>query len=375
MKSIFVDAHTFDENHQGIRTFLKGLYSSMDLENSKVKFYLAASNIDNLKREFANQDQIQFIKLNSNNKYIRLAYEIPKIIKTGNFDYAHFNYYLPLFLNKNCRYIVTIHDVLFIDFPQYFPLKYRLLNTLLFKRSAIKAHILTTVSNYSAERIRVNFRLTKKIEVIPNAVNQEYLIDNDKARDKKYIKERYNIEEFIIFVSRIEPRKNHKTLVKAYSELKLWQRDFTLVLIGSESFVDKELQNMIDEINISFPDRIIRISDVDYLELIKFYNAASLAIFPSYAEGFGIPPLESSVLETPTLCSNTTAMKDFQFLKAYTFCPDDLETLKQKMVSILDNSNISVKHDFKNIASEIKKYYKWDESAKIFKTLILNDKQ
>ena len=133
-KTLFVDAHTFDESHQGIRTFIKGVYEEIDVHSSELHIYLAANNIDNLKKEFRDQPNFKYIKLKSKNKYIRLAYEIPKIIKCNTFDYAHFNYYLPLFLNKKCKYIVTIHDVLFIDFPQYFPLKYRLINTILFKR-------------------------------------------------------------------------------------------------------------------------------------------------------------------------------------------------------------------------------------------------
>ena len=130
---LLVDAHTFDENHQGIRTFLKGIYGTDAVNSSNnLMIYLASHNIDNLKKEFKDQSNFKFIKLKFRNKYIRLLYELPKIIAEHSFDYIHFNYYLPFFLNRKCKYIVTIHDVLFIDFPKYFPVKYRLINSFLF---------------------------------------------------------------------------------------------------------------------------------------------------------------------------------------------------------------------------------------------------
>ena len=211
------DAHTFDENHQGIRTFLKGIYGT-DVVNSSnnLMIYLASHNIDNLKKEFKDQSNFKFIKLKFRNKYIRLLYELPKIIAEHSFDYIHFNYYLPFFLNRKCKYIVTIHDVLFIDFPKYFPVKYRLINSFLFKRSARKADFLTTVSKYSADRIKENFNLgNKKITVLPNAIGESFKVLRNKRDDRDYIKKKYGIDEFIIYVSRIELRKNHFRLIKA----------------------------------------------------------------------------------------------------------------------------------------------------------------
>ncbi|WP_425076425.1 glycosyltransferase family 4 protein [Psychroserpens sp. S379A] len=372
-KTLFVDAHTFDECHQGIRTFMKGIYETIDVTPSELQIFLAANDVENLKTEFSNQPNFKFIELKSRNKYIRLGYEIPKIIKKNKFDFAHFNYYLPLFLNKKCNYIVTIHDVLFIDFPQYFPLKYKLINTFLFKRSAVKANIVTTVSNYSARRIKENFNIAdKKIEVLPNAVNSKYIDNHDKLDDKNYLKKKYGLDSFIVYVSRIEPRKNHEKLIQAYQELKLWEQGISLVLIGKESFKDEELFKLIDEVSQLSKGKLLKLNDIPNVDLIKFYNAATLAVFPSLCEGFGIPPIESAVLKTSTICSHSTAMKDFFFFEDRFFDANSKEAIKTKIEEYLSKNH--QENELIKIANCIKKTYNWSITAQKLKSLILDDK-
>lgn len=369
-KKLLVDAHTFDENHQGIRTFMKGIYSAIEIQPEQLEVILVANNIENLKQEFKNQKHFKFVKLNHTNKYVRLAYEIPKVIKNLDVDFAHFNYFLPLFLSKKCKYIVTIHDVLFIDYPNFFPLKYQLVNSFLYKRSARKADILTTVSEYSKETIRKNFQISDKkpITILPNAASDLYWQSYDKELDKQYIKKHYNINKFIVFVSRIEPRKNHLILVQAYQELELWKQDFHLVFIGKETFKNEELDRKIKETNVMSNGMVINLEDVDNDSLIRFYNAADLSVFPSLCEGFGIPPIESAILKTPTLCSDATAMSDFDFFKNYLFDPSSLEVLKSKIQMVLKSDN---KENLESISETIKTRYNWKNSANNLKKLIL----
>jgi glycosyltransferase involved in cell wall biosynthesis len=367
-KKLFVDAHTFDENHQGIRTFLKGIYEEIDLNPNQVEVILVANKIENLKKEFKNQN-FKYIKLKYENKYLRLAYEIPKLIKTHNIDFAHFNYFLPLFLSRKCKYIVTIHDILFIDYPQFFPKRYQLINTFLFKRSARKADMLTTVSEYSRERIIKHFKIKdKSISILPNAVNSIYKQSHEKESDKLFIKRKFGIEKYIILVSRLEPRKNHITLLEAYKELKLWKKGYSMVFIGKETFKNQKLKSEINLVNSISHNKIYHLTDISELDLVKFYNAAEFSVFPSLCEGFGIPPLESAAMKTPTLCSNVTAMGDYDFFGDYLFDPHSKSQLKIKIEKIIDSK---IKMDLNNVSKKIQDYYSWQKTAKILSQLIL----
>lgn len=366
-KKLFVDAHTFDENHQGIRTFLKGIYNAIDVDPKKLQIVLAANNIENLKQEFKNQKNFEYLKLNSKNRYIRLAYEIPKLIKRHQFDFAHFNYFLPLFLNKKCKYIVTIHDVLFLDFPQYFPLKYRITNTFLYRRSALKAKVVTTVSEYSSKRIKHHFKLNKKeIIILPNAVSNKFLKERDKNIDVKYVTQKYGLSKYILYVSRIEPRKNHLILVEAYKDLELWKQNIDLVFIGSESFNNDELNNSIKFINEKTEGKVLKFKDIANDELVRFYNASTISVFLSLCEGFGIPPIESAVLKTPTICSNATAMSDFDFFEDFLIDPNSKEKIMRKILEILrEMSECQSIESMEVISKKIKELYSWKKTASI----------
>ena len=364
---LLVDAHVFDGMYQGTRTFLKGIYSNLDTNKYNITVFLAATNIDNLKNEFKGLPNIQYVQLKYANKFIRLGYEIPRIIRDLDIDYAHFNYYLPLFLNKKCKYIVTIHDVLFLDYPQYFPKSYYYKNLLLFKHAAKKAEILTSVSTYAADSVKKNFKLENKIvTVLPNAVDADFEKVEDKTISKQYIKEKYGIQNFFVYVSRIEPRKNHIAILNMYEELELWNQDINIVFIGKMAIENNEFTEKYNSLVKKSNNKIYHLTSIDFKDLKSFYNAALVAFFPSLCEGFGIPPLESAILKTPTICSNLTAMKEFSFFEKYHIDPREKHIFNNSVKSILKEIESGNNLDsLSSVASTIQEKYDWKKTSEI----------
>jgi len=258
---------------------------------------------------------------------------------------------------------VTIHDILFNDFPKEFSLLYRLQRSTLFYLSAKRSDYLLTVSNYSKQKISEQYKIKlDKIIVTPNAVSEDFFqFIPSKLDSKKYIDEKYNIRQFILYISRIEPRKNQTILLKAFVAEKLWQKGFTLLLIGSKT-LESELFDMIDNLNDDMKKSVEWIEQVDYNDLKHFLNAAELFVYPSKAEGFGIPPLEAGALCTPVLCSNATAMKDFYFFEPYTFDPDNYDKFRKKFNNIIEDAK-SI--DVASIQKYIEDKYSWEQSADI----------
>ena len=103
--------------------------------------------------------------------------------------------------------------------------------------------------------------------------------------------------------------------------------------------------------------------NVSTAELINFFNAAEVFVFPSKCEGFGIPPLEAAALETPVICSNSTAMEDFKFFEPFVFDPHSYEDFSEKINMFIRDGH---KLDKTKIKSFIGKKYSWSSSAKIF---------
>ena len=215
---LLVDTHVFDKGFQGTTSFIEGVYNELAKEEA-LEIYLAAHNIEKLKEHFID-GRFHFIQLKTTNRYQRLLFEFPSIIKKHRIDYAHFQYIVPPV--KSCRYIVTIHDMLFRDFPAEFPSAYRFQKNLLFKRAAREADILTTVSNYSARSLEQHYGIPKnKVILTPNAVPARFFEDHNKLNSQRVILSEYGIENFLLYVARIEPRKNHELLIRAFRDLNV----------------------------------------------------------------------------------------------------------------------------------------------------------
>jgi glycosyltransferase involved in cell wall biosynthesis len=362
---ILVDCHVFDKGFQGTRTYIEGIYLEFT-KNKNFIFYLASTKPENLKTIFGEQENIVYVSYQSNNKFNRLLFEIPKIIKKYNIDYTHFQYIVSPF--KKGKYIVTTHDVLFLDFPKYFPTLSRIKNTFLYKLSAKKADIKLTVSKYSKLKIEEHFQLTDYY-ITPNAVNAIFFNDYDKLEIQQQVKEEHNITNYIIYVSRWEPRKNHDLILKSFIDLQLYQTH-QLLFIGDTTFENKAYNLLYTTLDTSIKEKIVRIEKTDFNTMITLLRGANASVYPTLAEGFGIPPLEAVAAKIPTLCSNKTAMSDFDFFGEFLFDPNNEEEFKKKLseILVLDNSEKCTA-----ISKKMAAQYNWKQSTLVLENAILEN--
>lgn len=361
---IFVDGHVFDGEFQGTFTYLQELYSRLIYRCPEITFYFGAKDKSILESIFGHNQNVQFISYRSTGSLKRIFFEIPSIIDELECTHAHFQYILPFKLNQNCKYIVTIHDILFNDFPSDFSFLYRFKRNYLFRRSANVATKLLTVSDYSRERIAKRYCLPlSSIVVTPNAVSGAFSNFNfSKSESGSYISNKYSIDKYILFVSRVEPRKNQELLLKAFIEQKLANLGFQLVFIGSDTF-GSEFTSWVSLANQKNPGSVYWFRKVNWVELMHFYNAAEFFTYPSSAEGFGIPPLEAACMQTPVLCSNVTAMQDFDFFKPHTFDPNNSASFVDALNRMVESYN-SI--DTESIKYQIMSRYSWDATADVF---------
>lgn len=357
---IFVDCHVFDGGLQGTTTYLKGLYTEL-IKDKTIKYYLASCDIENLKSIFGEHYNVEYLQYKSHNKYIRLLYDIPMLIKKNKIDFAHFQYIVPPI--KKCKYIVTIHDVLFLDFPTYFPLKYRFVNKWLFMLSAKYSDIVLTVSEYSKTKIQKHFKIFN-VSITPNAVDPVFFETYDKKEAIEKIKSKYNFENYFLFVSRWEPRKNHDLLLKVFVE-KEYYKDYSIVFVGDMAIPNKAYNVYFDSLDNTIKNKIKVLNKVNFNELLELVRGSNLSVYPSIAEGFGIPPLESLAANVPTVCSNSTAMSDFEFIDDCLFNPFSSSDLNEKIINGINDKNVSEKR--LNVLNK----FNWKVAAINFKNAIL----
>ena len=358
---LLVDVHCFDyHTAEGVNTYLRGLYGELVEIAPDVDFYFAAQDIDKVKALFGEYSNVHYVPLKSRNKIYRLLFEFPVIIRQYGIDYAHFQYTSPLI--KNCRTIITLHDILFKDYPQMFPWSYRVVKGLLFKVSAKRADVLLTVSDYSRRRIAKHYKIPKEtIVVTPNAVSEDFgQIDADVASE--FVKKQ-GIDQYLLYVSRIEPRKNQLALLKAFHELKLCKSGYHVVFIGRRTLPVPAFDDYYGALDAEEKEHVHIYDQVSYQELKYWYKAASLFVYPALAEGFGIPPIEAGVAEVPCVCSCRTAMGDFTFFGENLIDPEDSEALQTAMMRNLECRDADKLHE---ICLQVRATYNWHNIALSF---------
>ncbi len=361
---LLVDARVIGGEGQGSATYIKGIYNAlMDLYGEHYEIFFSGYHKQAVVESFLGKiDEEHFISMKKEMKLIQFYKTYPKIIENYKIDFAHFQYIIPFV--KNSKTIVTTHDLLFNDFPTEFKFPYRLQRNYLFKRSARLSDIRLTVSNYSRDAINRHYKIDPTtIKVTANAVHKRFLEPYNKLDSINYIASKHQISNYILYVSRIEPRKNHELLLKAYCRLELWKKNIPLVFIGNNTANSRYLDSLLTPLPLEITQNIHWIKYVSDKDLFEFYRAANLFVYPSKAEGFGIPPLEATALKINTICSNSTAMKDFTFLGDNQFDPnefDDFCALLQQNILYPPSNDVLEERVVK-----MRKNYSWNKGATI----------
>lgn len=365
---LLVDAHCFDyKTSEGVNTYVEGLYKELIKMAPDIRFYFLAGDVKKVKALFGEAENVEYVSLQSGNKIKRLLYEIPSLIKKYGIDVAHYQYTSPLW--KNCKTVVTLHDILFKDYPEYFPASYKLSKDVLFRLSAKRADLLLTVSEYSKHRIAKYYQIPEEqIVVTPDAVSEDFFtIDETLARE--YV-QGIGIGKYLLYVSRIEPRKNQIALLKTYLELKLWEREYDLVFIGRKTLPVPEFEACLSELPEAVRKRIHIYNQVEYHHLLYWYKAANLFVYPSWAEGFGIPPIEAGAAGVPCVCSIRTAMADFSFFGELRVDPADMQAFKDAINKALERKE--EEEVLKEIQTSIKVKYNWRIIAENYLEVLRN---
>ncbi len=227
----------------------------------------------------------------------------------------------PIYYEKQ---IITIHDLAFLRYPNWFSREFRFFYKVLIPRIANLAKKIVTVSYFSKqEMVSVLGIPQNKIEVVYGGISERFR--SDPSIEK---------EDYILGVASLEPRKNFNGLLMAFKKLivKRRFRKYKLLIVGSRNkvFSDPKLENLMREVrNVEF---VGHISDN---ELITLYQKAKLFVFPSFYEGFGLPPLEAMSCGTPVIVSNVSSLPEVCGDAAYYVNPWALDDITRAMEEIL----------------------------------------
>jgi len=223
---------------------------------------------------------------------IRQVTSIPKKAKNLRPDVvielAHFG---PFFQNENTKRITVVHDLSPITHPQFHSWQSVLIQKLTLPKIINKADEVITNSTFTKDEI---VRLYKK-DPLHISVITPSIIKPKISIDWKTVSQKYGINSsYILTVGTLEPRKNHLSILKAFEKLSINNQEIKLVIVGSEGWKNQAFQNHLKLSNVK--EKVIITGRVQREELWSIYQNASLFVFASDFEGFGIPVKEAGIV-------------------------------------------------------------------------------
>lgn len=245
---------------------------------------------------------------------------------------------LPTGLSKRgIKSIVTIHDLIFIRYPKLYSFFDRKIHFYKFKKAATNADLIIAISEQTKKDIISYLNIDASKIVVVYQGCQEVFKKEYSELEKQLVTKKYNLpQKFVLNVGTIEERKNALTIVKAIKKL-----DIDLVLIGKQTdYADKIHQYIIEN---KLEKRVHFLKGLSSTDLAIIYQLATVFVYPSLFEGFGIPIIEALFSKTPVITTNGGVFPEAAGPNSLYIEPFDVNDLSDKIALILEDSSLALK--------------------------------
>lgn len=317
-------------------------------------------------------ESIQTIHINypiySLKEQFLLPFHIPK---TNYFLSPHYN--IPLLPIRANQRLVIIHDVNHLALPQQNNFVKKAYAKFVINKAIKSSNKVLTVSEFSKKELFKYCKVKQKsIEVIPLGVNKK-LFKKHELSELEAVKEQYKLpDSFLLYVGNVKPHKNLICLLRAFKQLLIGgQKDLKLVIVGKkQGFIteDHAIYNYIVKENLE--EKIVFTGFIPNEQVPIIYNLATLFVFPSFYEGFGLPPIEAMACGCPTIVSNAASLPEICKEASVYFDPNDSFELARKINILLNNPDQRNKLIAKG--NRLVQQYEWANTALHLKNLILS---
>lgn len=352
-----VDAHAIGQHLTGNETYVRNLLHGFAALDKTSEF------ITYLSRKTAFTDApVRFSKrLVAEDPFLRLGFDLPRKLRQDRPDLLHVQYTAPLFCPVPV--VASVHDVSFLEHPEYFTRSRAWQLRCTVKRTVRKAVRVFTPSDFSKKSIVKAYGLDPdKIVVTPYAVSPLFH-PMSRTTAARWSTSRYGFAfPFVLSVGDLQPRKNYGSLIKAFQELihSFPQLDHHLVLVGKETWYSDTVREAARMSGVG--ERIHFTGFVEDRDLLRLYGACDMFIYPSYYEGFGIPILEAMACGRAVACSNTSAMPEVADSAALLFNPYSVPEIVRAMRDLLLDPQLRTRME--RLGSHRATLFNWENTAR-----------
>ncbi len=352
-----VDAHTIGCHLTGNEVYIRNLLNEFDELDASSQFltYLAKPNADQ-------SVPARFIKRwVSDNPFQRLGYDIPLSLRRDRPNLLHVQYTGPLFCSVPI--VASVHDISFLEYPQYFTRSRAVQLRHTVQRTITAAARILTPSEFSRRAIMRHYGVDgSKVIVVPNGVSTAFRhVQRETAAH--WVEENYGISApFVLTVGDLQPRKNHLGLIRAFEELIRHhpQIPHHLVMVGKETWFAPAVRRAAAASPLA--NRLHFTGWVPDENLLHFYGACELFVFPSFYEGFGLPILEAMACGRAVACSNTSAMPEVANMSGLLFDPSSYTEIVRAMRDLLLDPELRLRME--RLGSQRASQFTWPRAAR-----------
>ncbi|HEX5226961.1 MAG TPA: glycosyltransferase family 1 protein, partial [Bryobacteraceae bacterium] len=350
-----VDAHAIAQHLTGNETYIRNLLNCFDVLDRESEFVAYVSRADAI----AHVPERFQKKLVSGNPFLRLGYDLPRRVARDAPSLLHVQYTAPLMCSAPV--VVSVHDVSYLEHPEYFTSFRSRQLRLTVRRTLKSAASVLTPSEFSKKRILDAYGLADdKVVVLPNGVSSVFRPVPREAAQRSMGASLPPVP-FILTVGDLQPRKNHLGLIAAFEDLVQAHPKLPhhLLVVGKDTWHTPAVRAAAKKSRVA--ERIHFTGFVDDEQLRRLYGSCDLFVYPSFYEGFGLPILEAMACGRAVACSNTSAMPEVADSAALLFDPTSRQQLVYAMRDLLLNPEL--RQRMERLGTQRAAMFSWSRSA------------
>ncbi len=248
--------------------------------------------------------------------------------------YHSTHYVLPAWVGSPV--VVTIHDIIHLLYPDFLPSRFAFLYAQrMIRRSLSRGDRVIAVSQSTKNDLTQYFDVDGgKIQVVHNGVEEAFRQRLPSEELQRWLRNLGIEQPYLLFVGNPKPHKNLDNVVKAYARARhLANLDAPLICVGARTGSEFKIRQRAQYLGI--PDKVRILGHVAQEALPAIYQGASLFLYPTLYEGFGLPVVEAMASGVPVITSNTSALKEIAEGYAYLVDPLDIEGMAKAIANVM----------------------------------------
>lgn len=359
---IGIDAHAVGTGLAGNETYITNLVEALaelDTSNRYTLYVTKPAAVECFAGRWSN---FAVRRTLPHTPLVRVPLTLSAELRLRPVDVLHVQYTAPPF--APCPVVATIHDLSFEHLPDTFKRRSRAQLRLTVRRTARRAAQIITISEHSKRDIVETYGVAPERVTVTHLAASSHFRPVEDERELRRVRQRYGIEgDYILAVGSVQPRKNLARLVRAYSDLRRSRAQAKLprlVVVGKLAWLYEETLRAVDECGVR--EDVTFTGYVPEVDLPALYSGALCFAYPSFFEGFGLPPLEAMRCGTPVLVGDRTSLPEVVGDAGLLVDPFDANAISAALARLIDDAEL--RQDLRERGLTRAARFDWRETAR-----------